>query len=346
MPKVFLALLLLITGPLALAAPESYMKNEQITTKSEVIGEKSFFTFGFKDNSGNYHEWTWSDDTEKLYSLSKAFGLYNKDPQNFTYNPDELPNAFFKEHFTLGVIPDYNALVSRYYHTVTKLYNNWVLFRQKGQLNNRQSIELILRFFQDFPYGVPPTQFEGRLIGGLFVAPLVFKYGWADCDSKALLMATVLAHDPYFKDKVAMIMVPGHALLGIRIQPGPYDQSYRYQNQNYVVAEPTGLARTPLGQKNSPYSKLLGVEPIYPNIIESETSKRQVSPTATSSSARLTDGDCPDGGLLLDYQSKLEGGHVLSCRIKIGADYVKHGPTQVLDASGTQISKKIFIKGQ
>ena len=132
------------------AEPEQYMKKQHIKTSSTEIGEKSYFTFGFKDTNGAYKEWTWSNNTEEMKSLSRAFGLYNKNPKDFTYYDNELPKAMYKDHFLMGVLPDYSALVNFYQKSVYHLYSNWKSFSSKALLSKRESVELLLRFFQDF----------------------------------------------------------------------------------------------------------------------------------------------------------------------------------------------------
>lgn len=359
--KKILIIFSLIICEIAFATPELYEKNPNVKTESVTIGEKTFFTFGFRDNKGDYHEWKWSNNTEKLNELSKAFGLYNKNPKNFTYYPEELPKALYKDHFIMGVLPDYSALVEHYYHTVDKLYENWKLFSNKANLSQRESLELLLRFFQDFPYGVPPTTYDRRLISGLFVPPLVFKNGWADCDSKSLLMATVLSHDPAYRNKLAMILVPGHALLGLNIFPQVYDETYTFQNKKYVVAEPTGLGRTPLGRKNSPYSKLLAIEPIYISVPTKQyndpsndtssdsfatNTESTTSPSWDTELKILSNDDCKDGALLIDYVSPSQNIRIQMCQLKVNGEFIKHGPEVLFDTTGNPATLNIYNRGE
>jgi hypothetical protein len=343
-----LSLFILLCFPaLLFAAPELYQKKPDIKTEATEIGDLTFFTFGFKDKTGSYHEWKWNNSTEKMRKLSQDFGLYNKNPKGFTYSPGELPEGLYKDHFVMGVLPDYNALVEHYYYSVISLYKNWKRFVKQGNLSKRESIELLLRFFQDFPYGVPPVTYEKRLISGLFVPPLIFKKGWADCDSKSLLMATVLAHDDYFKDKLAMILVPGHALLGLNIRPQVYDESYKHRGKTYVVAEPTGLGKTPLGRKNSPYKKILAIEPIrfiFPTIASNPSSQPSASPDSYQLRV-LTADDCKGGAILIDYISAVENSRVQMCQIKIDGVYIKHGIEVLFNSTGRPKSMSVYNKG-
>ncbi|MCP4914446.1 MAG: hypothetical protein GY909_15130 [Oligoflexia bacterium] len=333
-----LLVLLLLFSSVAFATPEKYQSNSDIKTESIALGDKTFFTFGFRDRKGVYNEWKWNNNTAKMNELSKAFGLYNKDPDNFTYFPEELPKGLYKEHFLIGILPDYSALVEYYYSSVIELYQNWKLFSSKANLSKRESIELLLSFFQDFPYAMPPKVYDDRLISGLFVPPLVFKNGWADCDSKSLLMATVLSHDPFFRNKIAMILVPGHALLGINILPQVYDETYSFRNKKYVVAEPTGLGRTPLGRKNSPYSKVLAIEPITLDSIPSSKNNGLIKVLSAS--------DCKNGALLIDYVSPVKNVRVQMCQKKVDGKFIKHGPEIIFDVSGNPAILNTYKDGE
>lgn len=323
--------------------PSGYDKKPQITARSEVVGSQIFFQYGFKDLKGEYTEWSWKDDFAKLKELSDQFGIYLKDPTRPEYFDSDLGPGQFQKHPLVGVIPDYNKLISMYQGTVDEIYRNWARTVQTQKLTRRESIELLLRFLQDYPYGIPPSIVGRKYIGGLLVPPLSLQYGWADCDSKSLLMATILSYDQYFRDKMAMILVPGHALLGIEVQTLPYDETYEYRNRTFVVAEPTGLSRTPLGRKNSPYSRLLAIIPLErPAMLESPV----VESVPTESGLRaLVETDCPDEGLLVEYFSNSEKAKVQVCMIKVDDNFIKHGPLLKYDPSGQPIEKEIYVRG-
>lgn len=325
--------------------PMEYAKKPDIKTSSEVIGDKIYFNFGFKDLNDSYQSWDWNDDFKKLVQKSQQFGLPLKDPNDLRFYDSELPQALYKHHPEIGIIPDYSAIVSYYYDSVTPLYRLWSGYVSAHQLDQRQAVELLLRFFQDYPYGVPPDVIDQRLVKGLFVPPLTMQYGWADCDSKSLFMATVLAHDPILRNRLAIILVPGHAFLGIEMRSLVYDEKYEYRNRSFIVAEPTGLSRTPLGRKNSPYSTLVGIEPIVVSINESMSNGSSASQDLGADIKILTQKDCPDGGLLLDYISAIEGGRVQMCGIRIDGKMIKHGPEIKFNSSGVPVSKNIYNKG-
>lgn len=334
-------ILFLLTTNLWAIEPTGYIKKPDITAKSEVVGSQIHFQYGFKDLKGEYQEWSWNDDYTKLKDLSAKYGINVKDPGSPRFGEADLAPGLFEKHPLVGVIPSYSKLVSVYQNTVVDIYRNWDRSVQAMKLNRRESIELLLRFLQDYPYGIPPAVIGRRLIGGLFVPPMSLENGWADCDSKSLLMATILSYDSYFKDKMAIILVPGHALLGIEGMASPYDETYKYQNRTFIVAEPTGPGRTPFGRKNSPYSRLIAIIPL------AGPANSYLGTTSTSSGLNpLVESDCPEGGLLVELFSNVEKAKMQVCMIKEGENYIKHGPLLKYDSSGQPKEKENYNHGK
>ena len=314
--------------------PTGYDSKSDLKAKSEILGSRIVFQYGFKDLNGEYKEWSWEDDYARLNDLSQQYGVSTK------LTMSNLASGVFQNHPLIGVIPDYSKLISIYQSTVVEIYRHWIRTVEEQKLSRRQSIELLLRFLQDYPYGIPPSKIGQKYIAGLLVPPLSLEAGWADCDSKSLLLATVLSLDPYFRDKMAMILVPGHALLGIEVPASPYDEIYEYQNRNFVVAEPTGLSRTPFGRKNSPYSKLLALIPL----VAPEISTTESAPINNGLQA-LSESDCPDEGVLVEHFSKIENAKVQACMLKIGDEFTKHGPLLKYDASGQPKERETYNRG-
>lgn len=336
---MFLIVLFLFSNLWAIE-PRGYVNKSDLKTKSEIVGSQIFFQYGFKDLNGAYQEWSWQDDYTKLNNLSDQFGIYVKDPGNPKYSSSDALPELFQKHPLVGIIPDYNKLISFYQGTVVEIYRNWSRAVEAKNLTRRESIELLLRFLQDYPYGIPPSVIGSKYIAGLMVPPLALEKGWADCDSKSLLMATILSFDPYFKDKMAMILVPGHALLGIEVTASPYDETYEYQNRNFVVAEPTGLSRTPFGRKNSPYSRFLAIIPLVGP--ETTVYKNAVTPSGLQP---LQESDCPQEGLLVEHFSAIEKAKVQVCMLKVGNEFIKHGPLLKYDAAGNPKEKENYNRG-
>ncbi len=333
---MFLIVFLLTLSRLQAIEPGGYDRKPDLKAQSEIVGSRIVFRYGFKDLNGEYQEWSWEDDYEKLRGLGEQFGVRTKDVSTD-------PGAkLFQKHPLVGVIPDYGKLVALYQGTVVEIHRHWSKTVEAQKLSRRQSIDLLLRFLQDYPYGIPPSKIGERYIGGLLVPPMSLEAGWADCDSKSLLLATVLSFDPYFRNKMAMILVPGHALLGIEMPVQSYDETYEYQNRNFVVAEPTGLGRTPFGRKNSPYSKLLAIIPLIGPAISDVPGTAAVSSGGLQA---LTEADCPDEGLLVEFFSNVEKAKVQACMLKVGTEFIKHGPLLKYDPSGAPKEKERYNRG-
>lgn len=338
-------LLLLVSTNLWAVEPTGYIKKPNLKQQSEVVGSQIYFQYGFKDLKGDYQEWSWNDDYNKLKNLSDQYGVIVKDPSAPRFVEADLAPALFEKHPLVGVVPAYSKLVAVYQNTVVDIYRNWNKSVEAMKLDRRESIELLLRFLQDYPYGIPPSVIGRRLIGGLFVPPMSLENGWADCDSKSLLMATILSFDPYFKDKMAIILVPGHALLGIEGMPLSYDETYEFQNRTFIVAEPTGPGRTPFGRKNSPYSTVKAIIPLIGPAISTSANSPAAIPV-NNGLKPLVDSDCPDEGILVEHFSNVEKAKIQVCMIKDGENFIKHGPSLKYDSAGQPKEKEVYSRGK
>lgn len=117
----------------------------------------------------------------------------------------------------------------------------------------REVTNYILSFVQSIPY----SPLESRLTssGSGFNPPA--KLLWenqGDCDSKMTLTATLLrALMPRLN--IVMIYIDKHAFIGIGIPSHAGDMTVQHQGRKYLLGEPTGPARYPLG-KIAPESEL------------------------------------------------------------------------------------------
>lgn len=114
--------------------------------------------------------------------------------------------------------------------------------------DERQLINDTLSFFQSIPY----NNFRTRNLqaGGSFgyaVPTALLEMNEGDCDTKSTAMAATLMNLVPNRD-VIMILLPGHALLGIYTpyqEPG--DATFEFRNRDYVLMEPTSEG-FPLGK--------------------------------------------------------------------------------------------------
>lgn len=84
---------------------------------------------------------------------------------------------------------------------------------QQGADRPTERLERILSFVQSLEYALPPIVENGKNIVGFWVPSRVLVDGRGDCDSKAILFATLWLSVE--KEMLALIKVPGHVLLGV-----------------------------------------------------------------------------------------------------------------------------------
>jgi hypothetical protein len=110
----------------------------------------------------------------------------------------------------------------------------------------RTYVNLVLSWVQSIPY----NELQNRLTsnGAGYLPPLsVVANNHGDCDSKTVLMAS-LVRSLLPEAKMAMIFLPKHALLGIALPFRTDEQTLKIDGIDYLLMEPTGPAKTPLGE--------------------------------------------------------------------------------------------------
>lgn len=339
---MFLNLLHLIFGLLWAQQPAEYGKKSYTLEKRNHIGDSYHYHYGFKDHLGAFREFKWKVKQLDADSFMFGFGLSEKLGDSFQVGKSELDYSMMK-NVKGKLYFDYDKIVEESKPLIEPLYREFKKIIDKYGLNQREKVELVMRFLQDIPYGIPPTNYKNKYIAGLFPPIETLGNTWGDCDSKSLLMATLLSFDSYFYNKMAIILVPGHALLGLKVVPGPYDKFTSYGGENYVYAEPVGLSRTPLGVTNSPYSNSISVIPL--NLFEPKV----LGPVAPNDLIKnpLSEKDaCPDNGLSVEYELPFSNEITKSCQVKVDGVYLKHGPTKFFSKDGKLLREELYDKGE
>lgn len=121
---------------------------------------------------------------------------------------------------------------------------------RKGTKSDREFVERALRFTQSIPY---QKGRRGNDTG--FQRPMaLLARNKGDCDGKsALFLAIVRAELP--KVPLAMVYVPGHALVGVGLPPKKGDRTFKAKGRTFVYAEPVGPAAYSFGQTAPPNKK-------------------------------------------------------------------------------------------
>lgn len=310
--------------------PDEYYKKNYVEISTEQLGEKYFHSYSFKDHKNNLTKWKWWIPARENDYKTDLFGI---DLRYIEGNQIDIKaatdNYFVYQNNKIKL--DYTATLNHFRDIAKPLYLKFKTHAKENQLTYREQIEFLLRFLQDFPYGIVPENFGQKYVNGLMPLSEIFKTGWSDCDSKSMLMAAILSFDEYFHDKLAMITVPGHALLGIEMIPRPFEKYVNFRGRKYVYAEPVGIVRTAFGRTNSPYSTSINVYPLevfYFEKIENKANENLIS---------LTNDDCYKDSLLIKYE--LDGIAYMYCTIKKAGEIVNHGPALIKYPDGRVVTK-------
>jgi len=110
---------------------------------------------------------------------------------------------------------------------------------------DRGRVQLALSFFQAIPYA---TLDDAQRQGGDFLpASALLAENRGDCDSKAVALAAVLRTFTRFR-KLAVVTMPGHAILGVEMPAEPGDATIRQGGRSYVALETAGPSILPVGR--------------------------------------------------------------------------------------------------
>jgi hypothetical protein len=119
----------------------------------------------------------------------------------------------------------------------------------------RAHIALALGFFQEIPYAL--LEDKQRQGGDFLPAPALLAQNRGDCDSKAVALAAVLRTFIRFR-KLAVVTMPGHAILAVEMPAQPGDATIRQGGRLYVALEPAGPALAPIGRVGAHTAKYIG----------------------------------------------------------------------------------------
>ncbi len=119
---------------------------------------------------------------------------------------------------------------------------------------DRGRVQLALSFFQEIPYALLDD--KQRQGGDFLPAPALLAEDRGDCDSKAVALAAVLRNFTRFR-KLAVVTMPGHAILGVEMPAEPGDTTIRQGGRLYVALEAAGPAILPVGKVGPTTAKYL-----------------------------------------------------------------------------------------
>jgi len=124
----------------------------------------------------------------------------------------------------------------------------------------RRPVALALALLQQIPYD--ELRSRGATDGTGFAVPAeLLHVHRGDCDSKATALASLmrtLAPDT----ATAIVLLPGHAVLAADLPVQPGDRTLELDDRPFVLMEPAGPARIPLGEIGDTSRRLLGAHGI------------------------------------------------------------------------------------
>ena len=110
----------------------------------------------------------------------------------------------------------------------------------------RERLSLALAFLQTIPYDRLTDRNAANGTG--FATPVeMLHLNRGDCDSKATALAALMRRlAPEIR--IAMVMLPGHAVLAADVPARPGDLTIRLRGERFVLTEPAGPALAPVGR--------------------------------------------------------------------------------------------------
>lgn len=135
---------------------------------------------------------------------------------------------------------DHAALVREYADDLRPV----ALALQAGTTDDRAFVARTLSFVQSIPYEARKR--KGGDPG--YRRPLaLLSRDRGDCDSKSVLFLGIV-HAALPDLPLAVVYVPGHALVGVGLPKEKGERTFREDGVTYVYAEPVGPAQAPLGE--------------------------------------------------------------------------------------------------
>ena len=243
-------------NPLENLTPSKYHKTPSTHQDVEITSKIYGFKYQFSSPTEERFEWSWKYKRFETEEMIRKFGVPKSILEPFQFNQKNIKSRtkileqslFRAEGQTIS--PDFSKMVPYYMGFTAPLYA--LTQRTLGRNSSpRERVELLLRFVQDIPYGIPPTQSNNKVISGVLPPPQIFIEKWADCDSKVLLISSILAHEPRYK--ILLVYLENHLLMAFEGRPRRGDQYIIHEGRKFILADPTGPARLPLGNPGSDF---------------------------------------------------------------------------------------------
>ena len=253
-----LSLFLWPGSPGTYAQPRRYMKNAETEQISFDIEGRQYASVSFialnnpnttYGNTSPTHRIIWDVGRKEADELISHF---NVNDNRFNTITKLGKSRYLMETMKPNIAEFYKEYSSHFYHALLSYLEN-----ELETLEWEDYINFLLRFTQNIPYAVPPSNYKGNFINGLNPPPLLLQLLWGDCDSKAVLFSSILSKNPHYE--AAFLEVPNHILIGIKGVPKPYQKYVEHLGEKYIVCEPVGPRNSALGYTFNNLRSLRGV---------------------------------------------------------------------------------------
>ena len=227
-----------------------YHKNIFTEQNVDITDNYYVFRYKFSSPSNEWYEWKWKYRKSDTNEMIKKFGMpqsifepYRATKKNIRLRDQVINKSFFKREGNI-LYPGFNRIIPFYMGFTSPLYA--LTIKTLGiDPTPRQRVEFLLRFVQDIPYGIPPIHSNSKVISGILTPPQIFIEKWRDCDSKVLLISSILAHEPRYK--ILLVYLEKHLLMAFEGRPHPNDSFIVFQGSKFILADPTGPSHLKLG---------------------------------------------------------------------------------------------------
>lgn len=317
--------------------PRRLQKNDHTLQNRVLKGPDYHYTLRFRDHQGREWTWGWRWDKARLDQEIARYGIPASMFQGYRIPRDPverrrieasrektMQDGFFVQDGRV-LRPDYNRLAQASMPFTLPLFH--LLQHSTPQDSARERLNLALKLVQDLPYAIPPDRDGEKFIGGMLSPAQSLHEMWGDCDTKSLLLASLLAHDPRYK--LALVGVPNHMFLAVEGIPRPYEFSLTFQGKQYLALEAAGPGRTPIGET---YEKYRTITEVYP---------LRFSPSAdteaTTGAALMAEQTFEGGVHILDQEQVGEGEVRLTVLVKKGFFILP-----VLEQQGKEYEQRVF----
>ncbi|WP_109616713.1 hypothetical protein [Sediminitomix flava] len=238
----------------------TYSKNPHVSYNMTQKGNKYRIAYKFADHNEQIQTFNTQLNINSVQKAINDFGLPKQlfRPQyvtaGFQSTDNEIKGLTAWEYSAKNKVrPNINKLVKAY-RDFAKPIAAFTAKTLGTNATKREIVDFVLKFCQDIPFGVPPSYNQNLHIGGLLTPPHLLVNGYGDCDSKVVLFTSILS----FFDEIntVLLYMPNHLGVAIKLPVIENDEFIKIGDEEFVIAEPTGPIRLPLGKKGKEHGPI------------------------------------------------------------------------------------------